>query len=92
MDPDPVCPERLDPDLVWPEGWIRIRICFLLRGWIRIWCVLRGWIRIQFVLRGWNRIRLIQDRIRNPGGSLTPKFIILVLFFHFECVCSKLTS
>ena len=36
--------------------WIRIRIRF----------VLRGWIRNRFVLRGWIRIRSISDRIRNP--------------------------
>ena len=48
--------------------WIRIRIRF----------VLRGWIRIRFVLRGWIRIRSISDRIRNPacawrayGGELS---------------------
>ena len=37
--------------------WIRIRIRF----------VLRGWIRIRFVLRSWIRIRSISDRIRNLG-------------------------
>ena len=57
--------------------WIRIRIRFVLRGWIRIIrirFVLIGWIRIiriRFVLRDWIRIRSISDRIRNPGQHNT---------------------
>ena len=64
---------------------IRIRIRFVLRGWIRIRFVLRGWIRIQFVLRGWIRIRIpsISDRIRNPETQLVtlniPVLIIIII-------------
>ena len=40
--------EIMDPDPVWPERLVRIR-------------VLRVWIRIRFVLRGWIRIRQYQN-------------------------------
>ena len=49
--------ENFQDRCVWIR--IRIRIRFVLRGWIRIW--------IRFVLRGWIQIRSISDWIRNPA-------------------------
>ena len=49
--------------------WIRIRIRFVMRGWIRIRFVLRGWIRILLN-------RSISDRIRNSGSDQTQSFAL----------------